>query len=812
MKKKKKSLSLPKKVGLTAIGLFVCLVVAVEVVQSDWAKEKARALLTDALLESGFQIRIDKMEGNLPQFIKLQGVSIQGKGLDISVRSLETRLSLIRLLKKEVAFTTLNAEGIQWKSIPSKEGPAEETKEGSAVEPKKRKSSESQMNLASGLPKLAFAIYVEHFDLKEVSVPGYGLSEFKGRLRLAKRKSSFTIIGQRAGFPESSAKILAVIKEDGAMQLRAYVKTPTLKVLFPSPWKEKMDADVSAEIVAAGPFASLWKSEPGRTPIRGRISGSVIPREIAMPDPMKGWIQRNWSFNIGFNKQEALSFSKISAKSDLLNIKGKASFDSSFHFSEANLQLVSEQIISTLPIPSSGRFIAQTKIKSEDNSIRTMSAWKIPFLTTDGFKIEDIKGFTAAAWQKGELAGSNQVSGTYLSEKWEGKTDFAWKPKESVFLKNMSIEAEGLSLKGKGNLEIRTDWLLAGNTELDIGNLQSLHIPDSNFYGSLKAKGQWKPIVEPGTSLQGLYLDLSAADFYYGPLYARKASLYSDLIDPFHTLTGNLDLSLEQAQLGHLSFSTVSLETNARGILKESQPFKIFAEGKWKHPLEIRIDGSWNFENRTFTASILNWKGSYFTHPYALALPVKFDWSPEVFRLSGFAFNLADAEISGYLDRQGEKTDAGLKLLRVPIDLLSVNPLDLPIAGSLNLDTQIHEEKGQLRGDLNASIEKMEIVPNPQNQPEKLAASGTVKGHFDHNRLDLKGNLQARGAPLLNLDLSLPIHFSIWPFESKILYFMNAKGQIALNGRIEDFSRFLRSEVPSAGGRLHLRFPFQQYP
>ncbi len=801
--KKKKSISLPKKVGLTALALFLLIAVAVEIIQSDWAKDKAKTLLANALLESGFQVEIGKIEGSLPQYIKLESVSIRGKGLAISVRSAEARLSLIRLLKREVAFTTLNAEGIRWKALSPNAAETAPTASGYLS------------GLSGGLPKPDFAIYIEHFYLKDVLIPDYGSAEFTGRMRLSKKKNSLTVKARRQGFPESSAQVLAVVKQDGEMQLRATVNTPTLKAFAPSDWaarKAPEDASLSAEIVAAGPLASLWtQSAPLQTPLRGRISGKIIPKETAAPEAVKSMIERNWSFYANFNKQEALSLSKIAVKSDFVSIKGKASFDPSFRFSNANFQLVSEKILSALPIHSSGRLIAQLQIKSENDSLQASTAWKIPLLHAHGVVIQEIKGNTSGSWKNGELSGSSQATGTILSENWKGKTDFSWKPHESLLFKNGYVEAQGLTLKAKGDLEVRPDWLLAGTTELEIGNLQSLQIPDLELYGSLTAKGEWKPVVEPGTSLQGLYLDMAASDLYYGPFYARKASLYSDLLDPFHSLAGNLDVTLEQFHWGYLSLSYATLETKARGLLKESQPFKIFAEGKWKHPLEIQIDGSWNYNNKTFIASILNWKGAYFNHPFAMEDPVQFEWSPDIFRLRGLAFSLDDAEISGFIDRQGEKTDAGLKLAHMPIDLLSVNPLELPIAGTLNLDASIHEEKGQLKGDLSASIEKLEIEETEETLPEipgKLPASGTITGHFDKNRLDLKGNLQSRGAPLMDLDLSIPIHFSLFPFRSEILYYLNAKGKIALNGRIEDFLDFFDLKSHRLEGDCQCDFRF----
>ena len=778
---KTKKYKLNKKIGLIILFLFLFAVATVEFVQSDWVKNKAKEMLLSALKESGYKVEIDTFQGTFPQSIQLQGVSIQGEGIDLSIRSLEARLSLIRLLKKEIAFTLLKGEGIVWKK-------------GKVDQPGETEAAASPLPRIASLPKFSFAIYVEQFHFKDVSLPAFTngplKADFRGRLRLSKKKSFLRVSAKRAGFSNSRVRLLAVVKGDGKMQLRVNASTPTLDV-FLSPQKKttnREDVQFAAELVASGPFASFFGSAPGQLPVRGRISGSALPRNLSLPDPFKAWAERDWSFTANFSKNDTLSFSKVSLNSNLFHIKGKASFDSEFHFSESNLQIASEPLAITQPIPFSGRLFTQILLKSEANSsLQAQAEWRFPLLTSSGFKMENLKGSTTAIWKNEEFSGSTQFSGVYLRENWNVQTNFSWKPKESLFLKEIALK--GPFLTGKGDLELRPDLLLSGTTEMTVDNLQAIHIPDLDLYGSVQAKGQWKPIVEPGVSLQGLYLDILGKNIYYGSFSAQKASLYSDLLDPFHSLNGNIDIVLEQARLGNLYLSNATLETKARQEEGENRPFHLFAEGKWKHPLEITIDGNWDWEKGNFSARIRDWKGSYFNTPFALNAPVELQWSSDLFRFEDVAFTLNGSSISGSIFRKGEETDASLKLVRVPIDFLSINPLEFPIAGFLNLETSIHEEKNRLKGDLKATIDKMEMTETNQAN-QKFSAAGSFQGHFDKNRLELKGNLQARDRPYLDLNISIPIHLSIWPFKSELLPYMSAKGHVALNGRIEDFLDF----------------------
>lgn len=778
--KKNKGFKLNKKIGLIILVLFLFAVAAVEFVQSDWVKEKAKEMLLSALKESGYKVEIETLQGTFPQSIQLQGVSVQGNGIDLSIKTLEANLSLIRLLKKEIAFTLLKGEGIVWKKVK-------------AVQIAETETVPSLPKIAS-LPKFSFAIYVEQFLLKDVSLPAFEnaplKADFKGRLRLSKKKSFLNISVKRAGFSNSRARLLAIVKGDGKMQLRVNVSTPTLDVFLPPQKKiaNREDAQFAAELVASGPFAAFFGPAQGQLPVRGRISGSALPKNLSLPDPFKAWGERDWSFTANFSKNEILSFSKVSVNSNLFHIKGKASFNPDFQFSESNLQIVSEPLAITQPIPFSGRLFTQVLLKREaDASLQAQAAWRFPLLTADGFKMENLKGSTTAFWKNEEFSGSTRFSGVYLRENWDAQTSFSWKPKGSLFLKE--IEFKGPFLTGKGDLELRPDLLLTGMTEITVDNLQAVHIPDFDLYGSLQAKAQWKAIVEPGVSLQGLYFDILGKNIYYGPFSAQKVSLYSDLLDPFHTLNGNIDIAMEQARIGNLYLSNATLETKARQEEGENRPFHFFAEGKWKHPIEMSLDGNWEFENGKFSARVRDWKGSYFNTPFALNAPVELQWSSDLFRFENVAFTLNGSSITGSILRKEEETDASLKLNRVPIDFLSINPLEFPIAGSLTLETSIHEQKNRLKGELKATIDKMEAAEtSPANQ--KLSAAGSFQGYFNNNRLELKGNLQARDRPYLDLDVSIPIHLSIWPFKSEFLPYMSAKGHVAVNGRIEDFLDF----------------------
>lgn len=451
----------------------------------------------------------------------------------------------------------------------------------------------------------------------------------------------------------------------------------------------------------------------------------------------------------------------FTAANPLLVAKGEATLDASHHPKTAKVQIESDQWPAQLPFQAEGRFLANVAIERQEAGYQLRGTWQIPHLVVEQTQIGSVKGSGSAIFANRTIKGE------------------------------MSIEPFA-----KATLEwtILPDWRIVGSNTLAIENLQSLHIP--NVFGKLDAKADWTLV----DNSQGLSFDATATDFYYGTFYAQKASLYSDLQDPFHTVKGLFDLEFEKAKWHDLALEAASLETKSE---EENWSFRLFAEGKWKHPIEIHMNGTWKDH---FAADIENLDGTFFNHPFVLSNPVHFEWTPDIFRLLDAEISIAGSTAFVHIDREGERTDARLRFSRLPLDVLSLNPLDVSVGGVLNLEADIHEVGSRLQGDLKASIEQMEVAALGIN--EKLNGAGRFEGHFDKDLLAFKGNLNVRDTPLLNLDVSVPIHFSLWPFEAKLLVHKSASGHIALNGRIEDFLDFLDFGPHRLEGACHCDLKF----
>jgi hypothetical protein len=434
----------------------------------------------------------------------------------------------------------------------------------------------------------------------------------------------------------------------------------------------------------------------------------------------------------------------FTAANPLVATKGEVQLDAAYHPLTAQVELESEQLLAKLPFDAQGRLLAHLLIERQEENYQIRATWQIPLLVVKETDVGKVLGTGTGTW-------GNRILQAEITADPFAKATFDW--------------------------EILPDFRLVGSNTVTIENLQSFRIP--HVFGKCEAKADWSV----SDNLQKLSLDVTSTNFYYGPFFAQKASLYSDLEDPLHTWKGLVDIEFEKARWRELELESASFEATGE---KENWNFRLFAEGEWKHPLEIHMNGSWK---NHFTAQIENLDGTFFNHPFLLSKPISFEWTEDIFRLSPAEISIAGASALLQIDRQGDRTDARLRCSGLPLDFLSLNPLDVSVAGLLNLEADVHEERNRLQGDLKASIEGMEVAS--LGDQEKLNAAGRFTGHFDKDLLALKGDLHVRSAPLLHLDVSLPIHFSLWPFEADLLLHKAAKGNIALNGRIEDFLDFV---------------------
>lgn len=718
-----------KKLQIALISIFLFAALLMLALQSDWGKELAQKTLLKALSESGYSVEIGKIEGTLPHAIDFKDVKINSDTLSMSIDSLETRLSLLALLKKEILFTDIKANGISWKEKPG-----------------------TVPSLGKG-KGLSFAIRVKRFQLTDVSLQENIHANLEGALRIGKKNRDFylDITASRPEFPASSAHAVVYFDEGGSIRIKGSFQSPTLRVL---PLSLPFDAS-----------ADLRFAFRGRKDFIGHISGTIIPHSVSI-EPLAPWVEKEWRVATSVsNKGQGWELSRLVLSATPLKINGNATLAKDGRLEQANLNMRDPKTASKFEIKANnkGGFVIKAEAKRE-------------LLKIDSISLENVEARGEFFWNSSHLSGTAAATALMFGKSWKGNTDLSWQEGSPLFLTDLALEGPAASFSG--NLEIRPDKIALGEIALNIGNLQDLPL---GLYGSVQGKTDW--LVSNGK--QVMTAELIGSGIYWKDLFAQKASVLASIIDPFQDRHGRLVIEAEEVKWRQMSLDHLNFETL---VGASKWPFALAVSGRWKHPLALNLGGIWHYDNSHFTSTLQTVSGSFYNHGIALEKEVEIEYAPDLFRVGGLNLKLSGATAYLFIEDRQNNLDAELILKKFPLDVLSLNPLDVSIAGQTDCTLLVSEKNGKMDGTLNASIHQMEIAS--LGEKALLSASGNFEGRFDNDRLALKGGLQMEKTPLLSLDLSLPIRISRAPFHAELLYERAVKGHLTINSRIEEILDF----------------------
>ena len=101
-----------------ALGLFLF-------VQSKWAKDKIGTVLEEIALQQGLKMKIEKIEGELPLKWTLSDVHLELNETDtIDIDKVHLRLSILPLLRKQIAVSYLSADKTVYQYMPGAKEPS----------------------------------------------------------------------------------------------------------------------------------------------------------------------------------------------------------------------------------------------------------------------------------------------------------------------------------------------------------------------------------------------------------------------------------------------------------------------------------------------------------------------------------------------------------------------------------------------------------------------------------------------------------------------------------------------------------------
>ena len=807
--------------SLVLAALFTLSGSFVLVMQSGWGRQKIGLMLTKIVQESGWHATIGETSGVFPSEITFHHVLLQSPQNDfITIQTIRVEFSLIHLLKKEITFNKFYADQIEWQ--PANENISHPSQEAIPKEPGKSAFGLGQSPYNRRSQTDTYWINTHPFakpavvDSGELSLmPKNRFSRFFGyvwagvpfiihfsdlkltNIRLPERQNAFDIAGQikigrynrmafakltaqMSGLPDNQASVVLRIHPNRQMQIKLNVKSPAINEVVPD---LPIQANGNISLYAKGSLKAFYDAIFNHTPIasiKGMIHGAVQIEDIAAIDPIRHLVNDKWSFSSAIESlpDGEIRIFNIKAESTDINVLGYMHLSPNRELQNSSLHASIKDLRKTQIPYLEGSAAAEFDLSGLNQATISIHS---PLAKWQNYSVQNLNAVLQAANEKDRWSGHLAGNAIFMKHEWEGKCDFSWQNGQSLRIDAMTLQSPLAS--AEGNLEFFSNQLLSGETHVHIVNLHNFDIP---LYGAVDATIRLKTDETQKNPQQIAEIDASANEVFYDGFQSEKLFFYANLEGPLQKPVGHAYVELQHAEYKNLFFETAAIETNRTDDDNWLISFK--TEGDWREPFKIDFNGSWRAENSQISLHLIDLTGTVLSYPVLLLEHSEIKIAADSFALDDFALLIGDANLAASFAKQPDRMNAKLTLERVPLDFLSLNPLNLSVTGLINLDMDLSETKGDAKGNIKAEIIDVQIVDISASEP--IRAEGQLEARYIDKRLACKADLKVNQNPLFHLSADLPMHLNIAPLQAEFQLYPAASIEASLKGPIEDLLDF----------------------
>lgn len=726
----------------TAIFFFL-IAIFTGVLQSDWGKEKVQQIAKRILKERGINIQYASVEGILPFHWKVKDLEIKWAGGEkIFVQTSEFRPYLLRLIRKEIGFRKIKADGITLEGF--------DFTERQKVE---RTTFEFSIPYILSLNKVS----ITNLELEPGLVVG-----INGKLRVGKDGQYFflDVSATRQTFKDSFARLRVRAEKKRLVQIRGDLRLESSKVLE-SFYSSPVDGDVYLRGDLAGrweDFEELFFSPLRRhSPIRGRIRGKFYELKENLPEALAKLFDREASLSSHFRlyPDRSIDITHLFARNPIFTLRGKGSFEKNFDFKELNFNVHSRPVSFTqpeVPFDVSGEFRGKGRLFSNEEGIQIEFPFEVRSFLAYNYMLDNSKGFLQANLKTD--SGLLSLESEVMATPWNFSTQFQ-KLKDGWLFSDLKIESP--IANAAAQIFINSQKRMIGDLDLHVLELETL----SNFYKPLQFFGTLDlgaRFDTRGEIHQLLDLNFTFSNLYYKGIYSETIDGDFELENLFETPEGHLYLELRNARYEDLKFDLIGIET---GNKEENWPFEVHTEGLWRDPMEFFSLGFWRYKEGEILVNVQDIDGHVFTHPFTLHDPTQIHWYKDYFSLSETQFDFYFSSLKAQALLSKEKSNLQLTLDYFPLDFLSLNPLDLSVKGFVSMEMNLSEENNETKGDLQMTVESMQVMTIGDEDP--LWADGTVTAHLENETLDFDTQFRVKEKEVMECSAKLPLELHLMP-------------------------------------------------
>ncbi len=438
---------------------------------------------------------------------------------------------------------------------------------------------------------------------------------------------------------------------------------------------------------------------------------------------------------------------------------------SEWSLDHAAIEFLSTPMRITSPFAINGTYLAHLHLSQKEGILEAKGHLRTSSLSIDEQPVSKMEGEIQATYQGGILSGKTSLDATFRNLNWKGSSDFSWDNEKGWAFSSLLFDS--IPLHVEATLYIAPETAPSGNVLFTISDLHPFYSP---LYGASSGNISWKGGEEIVFEIEGTHLQ-------YKNRFLQKIKIRSDLRSVFEKMSGTLQCDVENGGWKSLAIQSAHLETSMN---KEGAPFSCQINGTWQHPFHIETSGLWDRGPQKFACILEKIDGTFFDHSLQLTSPSSFVWTPQSVTIAPLSLNVGE----GTLACQFNNEKASLQAQNLPIDILSLNPFDIPIRGSIDLDCSLFQTEQTTDGTLFARISDLEIPIAGRMESSK--SQGEIKGHLADRTLKISTSFTH-----LQGDLSLPVEASLSPWKWAILKREELNGHLSFSGPIEQVFDFV---------------------
>jgi hypothetical protein len=753
---------------ITSIALFWALLILL--LQTSWGKELFTNYIVQLAKKNNIDLTIQETKGLFPLEYTFSKVDLKiSDEIKISIDKLQVEFALLPLLIRQISVQNLIAEKIHIQQIA----------------PLAASKLNGETKAFSTLPSLR--LQFKSFYLKEIFLPGLENMPLscKGKAGFRKSRFSFHCSIKKPHFEKSFLDFrLRGHKKENLVHGKFYIQTEDLDNFIEKlPINASFDGKIAAKMTYDDFFDSITHFKWPRLQ-EGKIDGMVYKFYGRKAEFLNTPFFANFFASGNFSSDTAGTFNleSLILKNSSLALSMQATFAKE-KFQKLSVRYYTLQLSNQtlIPHPIYGSLEGIFNLNDKNEFVATLNS---NLLQMDHLTVKNLQTKFQGSLSQNNIQGECDSNFELMGEKIKAISSFAtmqdWK---ELALSNIKITNPSFSIKS--SLTVSSPLIVKGNIQADWENLHLLKYILKDFdldaIGGLTCDLSY----DEKAKVQLLHSTITLHQVQFLDIVTKHAQLIADVKDPFFNPKGEITLSANHANYGHLTLENIALKT---ANFLEKNPFELSLKGELKDPFLLSITGSWSQPKDHLIINLNDLTGNLFTHNLKCK-NVSLEWGKEFFHVGDFDLYLADYLLKGKIHLEKKLADIRFFSTRFPLDFLSLNSYHLTARGFGSLNGFLTYKNNVLESDAQIQIENLSATSIGYEKPFTL--QGSIQAHLEGKSLKANAKIQFKDSQMLKWESLIPVHLSFYPFDISL----EKKEPFSLNssftGKVQEILDFI---------------------